>query len=165
MAANEELSIEELAARGNRAAEVYGMIAAIVKLEDAGVVGAVLGSLLAAYLSDYGLEEQLDTLQRLLLLTKNILRDINMANGIQDQDGVQFQFVYEDGVREEMDKDPKMAEFVRDQTSRVRQALSDYQAGKYGSVDEAMRSAGLMGVDADDLEDLKEHLRSGKKPS
>ena len=165
MADDDELSAEELAARASRAAEVYGLVAAIVKQEDQAVIGAVLGSLLAAYLSTHDFEEQMDTLQRLLLLTKNILRDFNMANGIQDVDGVQFQFVYEDGVREKIEKDPKMAEFVRDQTSRVRQALSDYQAGKYSSVNKAMRSAGLMGVDADDLEDLKDRMIKTRKPS
>ena len=165
MADDDELSAEELAVRSNRAAEVYGLVAAIVKQEDQAVIGAVLGSLLAAYLSTHDFEEQMDTLQRLLLLTKNILRDINMANGIQDQDGVQFQFVYEDGVREEMDKDPKMAEFVRDQTSRVRQALSDYQAGKYQSIDEAMQAVGLSHVDADQLEEITERLGTPRKPS
>jgi len=77
----------------------------------------------------------------------------------------QFQFVYEDGVREEMDKDPKIAEFVRDQTARVRQALADFQAGKYRSLDDAMQAAGLSQVDADDLEDLKDRITAARKPS
>ncbi len=165
MTDDQEMS-DEHKAMASRAAEVYCQVAALMKDEDPSVVGAVLGSLLAGYLSAHDFDDQMDTLHRLLILAKNILRDINAANGIQDAGGgVQFQFVYEDGVREEMDKDPKIGEFVRDATSRVRQALSDYQAGKYGSVDEAMRAIGLLGVDPDDLEDLKEHLRSGKKPS
>jgi hypothetical protein len=163
--ADDEKIDEKVAKMGSHAAVIYGQLAAIVKDEELSVIGAVLGALLAGFLSVHDFDEQMDVLQRVLTLVKGILRDMNTANGIQDAGDVQFQFVYEDGVREQIEKDPKMAEFVRDQTSRVRQALSDYQAGKYGSVDEAMRSAGLMGVDPDDLEDLKEHLRSGKKPS
>ena len=110
-------------------------------------------------------DEQIDTLQRVLILAKSILRDMNAADGIQDVGDAQFQFVYEDGVREQIEKDPKLAEFVRDQTSRVRQALSDFQAGKYASIDDAMQAVGLSQIDPDDLEDLKDRLGSGRKPS
>ena len=49
MADDDELSAEELKAKGNRASEVYGMVAAILKEENQGVIGTVLGSLLAGF--------------------------------------------------------------------------------------------------------------------
>ena len=160
----DELS-EESNAMANRAAEVYGLVAAIVRDEHQNVVGAVLGSMLAAYLSAHDIEEQMDALQRLLILTTNVLRDLNAANDIHTVGDAQFEFVYEDGVREEMEKDPKIAEFVREQTARVRQALADFQVGKYRSVDEAMQAVGLSQVDADDLEDLKDRIIASRKQS
>jgi hypothetical protein len=160
----DELS-EESKAMASRAAEIYGQIAAMVKEEHQNVVGAVLGSMLAVYLSCHDIGEQMEVLHRLLILAKNILDDLNAANGVHNMGDAQFQFVYEDGVREEMEKDPKIAEFVRDQTARVRQALADFQAGKYRSLDDAMQAAGLSQVDADDLEDLKDRITAARKPS
>lgn len=156
----------ETKAKADRAAAIYGQIADLLKKEGSHVVGAVLGSLLAAYLSAHDLIDQVDTLDQVVALASKILRDLNAANGIHDMGNVQFQFTYEDGIREEMEKDPKMAEFVRESTSRVRQALSDLQAGKYESIDEAMQAIGLGQVDPDDLEELKDRLAAPRgKPS
>jgi hypothetical protein len=156
---------EESKAQADRAAEVFGIVGAILKTEDKYVVGAVLGSMLATYIYDHDLDDQMDALHRLLVLAKNILNDLNAANGVLDVGDAQCRFVYEDGTREQMESDPAIAEFVREQTSRVRQALSELQAGKYSSIDEAMQAIGLSHVDADELEEIKSRLETRRKLS
>lgn len=56
---------------------------------------------------------------------------------------------YSDQAKAKMASDPDAAEFVRDVTSQIRQALHDFELGKYGSVDEALSSIGMQKADPD----------------
>lgn len=156
---------EDTIKKADRAAEVFSLISAILKDEDEHVAGAALGSLVAGYIAAHDFDEQRDAMERLMLLASAILRDVNKANGIPAAGDVQFQLVYEDGVREEMEKDPKVAEFVREQTSRVHQAFSDLEAGKYDTIGEAMTAIGLKHVDPDELEEIKSKFSTSRKLS
>lgn len=62
-----------------------------------------------------------------------------------------------DEVKEEMEKDPDLAEALRDFAAMARQAMQGVQDGKYKSFDDAMEaisgSRPVKILDLDDLED------------
>ena len=151
--------------KANQAKALFEKITAMLTDVPASVVGAVIAPLLAGFVGAHEPGDRDEALDRLMLLTSKIVGDIDKANGIETEGGIKFGIEVDDTVREQMQTNPKLAEFVRDQTSRVRQALSDFQAGKYRSVDEAMRSIGLDEVEGDELEELRDRIEPGRKPS
>jgi hypothetical protein len=153
--------------QADQAKEIFDQIAPMLKDAHANVVGAVLGAMLAGYIGAHDPSDRNEAVDRVLLLASKIVGDIDRQNGIatETEGGVEFQFKYDDDVREQMETDPKLAEYVKDTTSRVRQALSDHHAGKYSSIDEAMRAIGLSEVDPDDLEEMQDRIVSGRKLS
>lgn len=76
--------------------------------------------------------------------------------------------IWADGVREAAERDPKLAEFLREFGATARQALAGIQSGQYESFDEAMEK--LTGhrptrVDEDEAEELAaKFLVKRKKP-
>jgi hypothetical protein len=149
MADDNKISKEEAAELAGRAKIIFQQIGAILKNEHPQVVGAATGMLLASYLASYEFMARDEAVNRLMSLVSSTLRDIDKANGVDTT--IEFQVGFDDTIREQMEKNPKMAEFVRESTARVRQALDEYQAGKYASIDEAMTAIGLSQVDPEDV--------------
>jgi hypothetical protein len=155
---------EDVNIKAKQAQALFEKITQMLTGEHGSVVGAVIASLLAGFVGAHEPPDRDDALERLMLLVSKIVGDLDKANGIETEGGIRFGIEVDDTVREQMQTNPKLAEFVRDQTSRVRQALSDFQAGKYRSVDDAMRSIGLDEVDEDDLVDLRDRTAARKLP-
>lgn len=63
--------------------------------------------------------------------------------------GEDWKVEFSEQAEEAMSDDPEIAEFVRDTTSRMRQVLHDFEAGKFKDLDEALRSIGMTKVGED----------------
>lgn len=61
--------------------------------------------------------------------------------------------IYSEQVKEQIAKDPKMAEFIRDFSARARQAMQHVEEGKHKDFGEAMKAQGLKCNDVDPGED------------
>jgi hypothetical protein len=57
---------------------------------------------------------------------------------------------FSDQAQEKMAEDPEAAAAVREQLSRVRQVMAEYEAGRFASVDDALRSIGMEPFEVDD---------------
>lgn len=87
------------------------------------------------------------------------------------KDPKDWKVAYSDQVKEQAAENPEMAEALRDFTSRMRQAMHDFEAGKFSSRDEAMRSIGGEKVDPDEvpeevmdaMEEMEEEMEKRKK--
>lgn len=54
---------------------------------------------------------------------------------------------YTEQAKRQMAADPEAAEFVRDTTSRIRQAIADFQEGRYLTIDDALHAIGMTKTD------------------
>jgi hypothetical protein len=61
-----------------------------------------------------------------------------------------WKFEISDQVKGAMEKDPEVAEFIRDTNARIRQVISDFQAGKHANVEDALRAIGMKPVEDDE---------------
>jgi hypothetical protein len=76
--------------------------------------------------------------------------------------GEEIEIVVPPEIQAQLDADPKKAEFVREMSAKIRQALDGVATGKFADADEAMRSIGAekvnksehpFGFDVDALDD------------
>lgn len=65
----------------------------------------------------------------------------------------EWEVEYSEQAKGELADDPKAAQFVRELTSRMKQVMQEFEAGRFKSIDEALRSIGMEPVDPDDVPD------------
>jgi hypothetical protein len=65
-------------------------------------------------------------------------------------DKEEVEFVLAPEVQAQLDADPELAAAYREVGARLRQAVEEYNAGRFKTLEDAMRSVGATRVDEDD---------------
>lgn len=129
---------------------------------DPDIVGCVLGTLVGTYFSNHnpairdkarvGFNELVERMTEVMDAGRKKpwpqQEDQLMT---KDKDwAVQFS----DQAQSKMAEDPEAAAFVREHLARIKQVLAEFEAGRFASVEDAMRSIGMEPHDGD-IDDLQ----------
>ena len=157
---------EEETALVREIAETTMAISALFIGKKGGTIGAVLGNLVARYLTMYRPDSQEHVLASFTTLTRTILEELNggvdrLANVLHDGE---WKVHFSEQVNDAIDDDPKVASFVAETVARIKTVLSEVEAGRIPSVQDALESIGMTRVSPDEIEDIEDMIDGSRRP-
>jgi uncharacterized protein (DUF2267 family) len=134
-----------------RVKEITQQIIPMLSGEDPNVVGGALGELVGIYFAGHNPASRDEVKEAFAMMVDRFIEIIDTKRRMEKPKD--WDVVFSDRAQEKLAEDPKAAAAVREQLSRVRQVMAEYEAGRFASIPDALRSIGMEPVSALDVED------------